>query len=156
MFDFGIILGMNWLHTYGTKIDCEDLKVVFNDGKEREVCFYGQRQEISYPLISAIKASKLLCQRCIRYRHAIDIETKEEKAKNIPVVCKFEDIFSEELPGLTLQRIIDFGIELILGAQPISKAPYRVALTGFKELKVQLDELLQKGFISLVCHHGEP
>jgi len=67
--------------------------------------------------------------------------------RNIPVVCEFEDVFPEELPGLPPQREIDFGIELILGAQPVSKAPYRIAPTELKELKVQLDELLQKGFI---------
>jgi len=39
--DFDIILGMNWLHTYGAKIDCGDLKVILKDGKGGEVCFYG-------------------------------------------------------------------------------------------------------------------
>jgi len=71
--DFDIILGMNWLHTYGAKIDCKDLKVILKDEKGREVPFYGQREEKSYPLISAMKASKLLCQGCIGYWcHAID------------------------------------------------------------------------------------
>ena len=53
---------MNWLHTYGSKIDCEDLKVILKDEKGREVCFYGQREQKSYPLISAMNASKLLYQ----------------------------------------------------------------------------------------------
>ena len=43
--DFNIILGMNWLHTYGAKIDCEDLKVILRDEKGRELCFYGQKEE---------------------------------------------------------------------------------------------------------------
>jgi len=62
-------------------------------------------------------------------------------------VCEFPDVFPEELPGLPPQREIDFEIELILGAQPIFKAPYRMAPTKLKELKTQLEELLQKGFI---------
>ena len=53
--------------------------------------------------------------------------------------------FPEELPGLPSQREMDFEIKLILGVQPISKAPYSIAPTEFKELKTQLDELLQKG-----------
>ena len=69
------------------------------------------------------------------------------KVGNIPVVCEFPDVFLEELPGLPPQREIDFKIELIPGAQPISKVPYRMAPTELKELKTQLDELLQKGFI---------
>jgi len=60
--DFDIILGMNWLRTYEAQIDCEDLKVVLKDEKERKVCFYGQREAKSCSLISAMKASKLLCQ----------------------------------------------------------------------------------------------
>jgi len=59
--DFDVILGMNWLHAYGAKIDCEDLKVILKDEKGRKVSFYGQREEKSYPLISAMKASTLLC-----------------------------------------------------------------------------------------------
>jgi len=52
---------MNWLHTYGAKIDRENLKVILKDEKWREVCFYGQKEEKSCPLISAMKASKLVC-----------------------------------------------------------------------------------------------
>ena len=52
---------MNSLHTYRAKIDCEDLKVILKDEKGREVCCYRQREEKSCPLISAVKASKLLC-----------------------------------------------------------------------------------------------
>ena len=85
-----------------------------------------------------MKASKLLCQWCMGYwRYAIDTKAKEAKAGNIPVVCEFEDVFPEELPGLLLQRKIDFGIELIPGdAQPFSKALYHMARTELKELKM--------------------
>ena len=95
-----------------------------------------------------MKVGKLLYQGCMGYWcYAIDTQAKEEKGRNIPVVCEFEDIFPEELPGLLLQRKIDFGIKLIPDSQPISKAPYRITPTELKELMSQLDELLQKGFI---------
>jgi len=133
---------MNWLHTYGAKIDCEDLKVIFKDEKGREVFFYGKREEKSYPLISAMKASKLLFQGCTGYWcYAIDTQAKEEKAGNIPVICEFEDVFLKELAGLPPQREIDFGIELIPDAQPVSKGLYCMTPTDRKERKVQLDEL---------------
>ena len=90
-----------------------------------------------------MKASKLLYQGCIGYWcYAIDTQTKEEKAENIPVVCEFEDVFPKELPGLPPQREIDFWIELTPSAQPISKVLYCMAPTELKELKIQLDELL--------------
>ena len=95
-----------------------------------------------------MKASKLLCQGCIGYWcYTIDIQTKEEKADNIPIICEFEDVFPEKLPGFPPQREINFGIELIANDQPISKAPYHIAPTELKELKLQLDKLLQNGFV---------
>jgi len=77
----------------------------------------------------------------------MDAQSKVEKAEDIPVVCEFRDVFPEEWAGLPLQREIDFEIELVPNAQPISKASYRMAPTELKELKIQLDELLEKGFI---------
>ena len=69
------------------------------------------------------------------------------KIEDIPIVCEFPNVFPQELPGLPPPREIDFEIELVPGAQPISKTSYRMAPTELKELNTQLDELLQKGFI---------
>nr|GFC51634.1 transposon Tf2-9 polyprotein [Tanacetum cinerariifolium] len=52
-----------------------------------------------------------------------------------------------ELPGIPPVREVEFNIELIPGAEPISKAPYRMAPVELKELKDQLQELLERGFI---------
>ena len=54
------------------------------------------------------------------------------------VVCEYEDIFSDELPGLPLQRVVDFGIELHPGTSPISMTPHRMAPVELQELRVQL------------------
>ena len=59
----------------------------------------------------------------------------------------FSKIFSKELPRLSPQRKIEFSIELALGTNPISIASYRTALLKLRELKVQLQDLLDKGFI---------
>ena len=59
--NFDIILGMNWLCTYRAKIDRKDLKVILNNEKGREGYFYRQGEEKPWYLISAMKASKLLC-----------------------------------------------------------------------------------------------
>ena len=63
------------------------------------------------------------------------------------VVCEYEDVFLDELSGLPPQRVVDFGIELHAGTSPISMTPHKMKLVELQELKVQLQELLDKGFI---------
>ena len=57
------------------------------------------------------------------------------------------DVFPDELPGLPPQRVVDFCIELHPGTSPISMTPHRMALVELQELRVQLQELLDKRFI---------
>nr|GFD07824.1 putative nucleotidyltransferase, ribonuclease H [Tanacetum cinerariifolium] len=64
-----------------------------------------------------------------------------------PIVSKFPDVFPDELAGIPPVREVEFNIERIPGAEPISKAPYRMAPIELKELKDQLQELLERGFI---------
>ena len=64
------------------------------------------------------------------------------------VVCEYVDVFPDELPGLPLHRDVDFGIELHPGTTPISMTPHRMAPVELWELRVQLQELLDKGFIT--------
>ncbi|KAL0346154.1 UNVERIFIED_CONTAM: RNA-directed DNA polymerase [Sesamum radiatum] len=82
------------------------------------------------------------------------VEKENPGVLEVPVVREFPDVFPEELPGLPPHREVDFEIETIPGA-PISIAPYRMAPSELKELKKQLEELLDKGFIGLVFHLGE-
>nr|GFB75434.1 putative reverse transcriptase domain-containing protein [Tanacetum cinerariifolium] len=62
-----------------------------------------------------------------------------------PIVSEFPDVFTDELPGIPPVCEVEFNIELILGAEPIPKAPYRMAPIELKELKDQLQELLERG-----------
>ena len=63
------------------------------------------------------------------------------------VVCLYEDVFPDKLPGLPPHRDMDFIIELHLGTSPISMTPHRMAPVELQELKVELRRLLDKGFI---------
>ena len=65
------------------------------------------------------------------------------------MVCEYEDVFLVELPRLPSHRDVDFVIELHPGTSPISMTPHRMAPVELQELKVQLQELLDKGFIRL-------
>jgi hypothetical protein len=66
---------------------------------------------------------------------------------DVPVVCEFEDVFPEELPGLSPDRDVEFVINLVLGTAPIAQSPYRMAKVELKLLKEELDSLLEKVFI---------
>ena len=66
--------------------------------------------------------------------------------EKILVVREFPYVFPEELPNIPLEREVDLSIDIVLGTTPISRAPYRMAPFELKELKLQLQELLDKLF----------
>ena len=72
---------------------------------------------------------------------------KDIKLEDIPVVCEYANVFPDDLPGLPPDRDIEFVIELQPGTAPISKRPYRMPPNELAELKIQLQDLLDKGYI---------
>ncbi|CAH9114854.1 unnamed protein product [Cuscuta epithymum] len=76
-----------------------------------------------------------------------EVNTGEPNIDQIAVVNEFPDVFPEEIPGMPPEREVEFSIELMPGTAPISKAPYRMAPKEMQELKEQLEELLEKGYI---------
>ena len=79
--------------------------------------------------------------------YVVEVREDDVRLEDIPVVKEFPDVFPYDLPGLPPEREIDFKIELALGTKPISRAPYRMAPAELKELKVQMEEMVNKGFI---------
>nr|GFC23223.1 retrotransposon protein, putative, Ty3-gypsy subclass [Tanacetum cinerariifolium] len=75
------------------------------------------------------------------------MKVNELKLKDIPVVHEFSDVFPKDLSGLPPSREVEFHIDLIHGAIPVAKSPYRLAPTEMQELTNQLKELQDKGFI---------
>ncbi|KAL0550149.1 hypothetical protein IC582_014651 [Cucumis melo] len=119
MLNFDVILGMDWLAANHASIDCSRKEVAFNP-----------------PSMASFK------EEGSRSLRKVDVSLSSE-----PVVRDYPNFFSEELPELPPHREIEFAIELEPDTVPISKAPYRMAPAELKELKVQLQELLDKGFI---------
>ena len=76
-------------------------------------------------------------------------EAEPIEVQTIPIVREFLDVFSRELLGLSLERKVEFSIELAPGTNLVSIAPYRMAPLELRELKVQLQNLLDKSFIRL-------
>jgi len=77
----------------------------------------------------------------------LDTTRTDIKIETIPVVNEFPNVFPKDLPGLPPDRNVEFAIDVMPGTASISKAPYRMAPAEMKELKTQLQELLDKGFI---------
>ena len=87
----------------------------------------------------------------------VDTVKARPSVSDIPTVNDFPDVFPEELPGLSPHREIEFAIDIVPGATPASITPHRMAPLELKELKLQLQELLEKGFIrSSVSPWGAP
>jgi hypothetical protein len=81
--------------------------------------------------------------------HEMTIDSKEaDSLKTIKVVSEFPDLFPEDLPGMPPKLKVEFAKELLSGTAPISKRAYRVSGPELVELKKQIDELSEKGYIS--------
>lgn len=79
--------------------------------------------------------------------HIVDTQLDSPKLKDIPATYEFPDVFPEEFLSLPLDREVEFGIDLDPTIKSISMAPYHMASLKLTELKTQLQELLDKGFM---------
>lgn len=95
-----------------------------------------------------MKANRLLRQGRQGFL-AIVVDEKEVKIEieTIPILKEFPDVFPKDLPSIPPEREVELAIDLLTGTTSISKTPYRMASTEMKELKIQLQDLLDKGFI---------
>ena len=141
---FDVILGIDWLIAYRIVIDCERRRVTAYTQEGTRMVFQGDKHDI---LPYTIYESK--CQgQLAGWLASLTLEDDERSDLDLPrVVSKYVDVFPDELPGLPPRRVVDFGIELHPGALPISMTPHRMASVELQELRVQLQELLDKGFI---------
>ncbi|GJV54374.1 putative nucleotidyltransferase, ribonuclease H [Tanacetum coccineum] len=138
----------NKLASHRATIDCYARTVIFGNVRQPEFVYHGSSPLKSVKLISAMKARTLISHGCQGFLASVmDTSLESPNIENLSVVREFADVFPDELPGLPPAREIEFGIELIPGAEPISKAPYRMAPVELKELKEQLQEMLENGFI---------
>jgi hypothetical protein len=123
-----VILGMGWLTKHNGIISCADKTILLTDHQGK--------------LVS-----------CPAQPPAQDPMVFNLAAESISVVEEFMDVFPEELPGMPPEREVEFYIDLIPDTAPIAKRPYRMAPTELAELKLQIAELQQKGYI---CPSSSP
>ena len=79
--------------------------------------------------------------------YVVEVREDDVRLEDIPVVREFPDVFPDDLVRLPPDREINFQIELASGTKPISRPPYRMAPAELKELKVQMEEIVNKGFV---------
>jgi hypothetical protein len=125
--DIDVILGMNWLTQHKAILNTE-LRTVRLSYNQEEIL-------LSIPLAIPAKTTGRVYEAIL------------PEIKNIPVVCEFPDVFPEDLLGLPPERDVEFVIELKPDTAPISKRSYRMPPNELAELKIQLQDLLDKGFI---------
>ncbi|XP_074336758.1 uncharacterized protein LOC141673929 [Apium graveolens] len=156
----------------GDRNYCQGKRVIFGDPDKPEFVYQGSQLKGEVKFIFALKESKLLFKGCDGYLAFVKNTSKDEpRIEDYPVVKEYEDVFPDELPGLPPHREVEFTIKLVPCAEHISKAPYRMAPLELQELKEQLQELLDRGFIrpsvspwrapvlfqrDIVRLHGEP
>ncbi|GKG03479.1 hypothetical protein Tco_0311115, partial [Tanacetum coccineum] len=76
-----------------------------------------------------------------------DDKSEEKRLEDVSIVQEFPEVFPEDLPGLPPTRQVEFQIDLVPGAAPVARAPYRLAPAEMQELSTQLQELSDKGII---------
>jgi hypothetical protein len=125
--DIDVILGMNWLAQH---------KAILNTDLRTIRLSYGQEEVLlSIPIATIAKPFGRV------------YETIIPEIQDIPVVCELSDIFPKDLPGLPPERDVEFVIELKPGTAPVSRRSYQMPQNELAELKTQLQDLLEKGFI---------
>ncbi|GJR59867.1 putative reverse transcriptase domain-containing protein [Tanacetum coccineum] len=119
---FDIVIGMDWLSKYHARIICDE--------KVKHITIDGEILIIRVFIAQVMKK-----------------KSDEKRLEDILVVREFPEVFPEDLPGLPPVRQVEFQIDLIPGAAPVARAPYKLAPLEMQELSDQLQELADQGFI---------
>ncbi|GJX25672.1 putative nucleotidyltransferase, ribonuclease H [Tanacetum coccineum] len=144
---FDVVIGMDWLSKYRAKILCDE-KVVHIPIDGETLIIRGDRSKTRLNLISCIKTEKYISRGCQVFMiQVMEKKADEKRLEDISVVKEFSDVFPEDLPGIPPVRQVEFQIDLIPGAAPIARTPYRLAPSEMQELSNQLQELTDRGFI---------
>ncbi|GJY80461.1 putative reverse transcriptase domain-containing protein [Tanacetum coccineum] len=135
---FDVVIGMDWLSKYHARIICDE-KVVHLPIDGETLIIRGDQSETRLNLISCIKTERYISQGCQVFIQVTEKKKSDEKRlEDIPVVREFPEVFPEDLPGLPPVRQVEFQIDLIPGATPVARAPYRLAPSEMQELSNQL------------------
>nr|GEV29329.1 retrotransposon protein, putative, Ty3-gypsy subclass [Tanacetum cinerariifolium] len=154
---FDVIIGMDWLAKYHAVIVCAE-KIVRISWENETLIVRGdacdRENETHLNIISCTKMQKYMLKGCHVYlAHVTTKKTKDKsegkRIEDVPIIQDFPKVFPKDFSSLPSTRHVEFQIDLIHGAAPVARAPYRLASSKMKELSDQLQELFDKGFIRL-------
>ncbi|GAU37353.1 hypothetical protein TSUD_395350 [Trifolium subterraneum] len=140
--DMDIVLGMDWLSANTVYIGCAEKNLYVPIDLNAESRALTALLQNTHQLIQYLGAEN----KCFSIMFTISSESSLSPS-DIPIVREYLDVFPEEINSLPPEREIEFSIDLVPGSQPIYVAPYRMSPLELRELKSQLEELLQKHFI---------
>ncbi|GKC29978.1 putative reverse transcriptase domain-containing protein [Tanacetum coccineum] len=152
---FDVIIGMDWLAKNHAVIVCDEKIVRIPYGNEILIVQgdKGDKEKKSkLSIISCEKVQKYMEKGCQLFLAQVTVKENKDKSdekrlEDVPTVRDFPEVFPEDLPGLPPTRQVEFQIDLVPGAAPVARAPYRLAPSEMEELSTQLQELSDKGFI---------
>ncbi|XP_022014943.1 uncharacterized protein LOC110914463 [Helianthus annuus] len=125
---FDVIVGMDFLRENHAKVVRFEKMIRFSLSNGDQLHVYGELSSKELKLMSCVQANKYLCKEYNAFLDHIIVPVDEKKTvKDVPIVCDFPNVFPDDLPSLPPTRDIDFRIDLIPGATPVAKAPYRLA-----------------------------
>jgi hypothetical protein len=145
---YDILIRMDWLDKHHVVLDFHNKTFTCLDGNRKQSTMKGVPRPISIREISTLQLKICFRKGCQLYvAHAEEPDnTKRPSLEDFSVIQEFEDVF-QEIPGFPSTREIDFSIDLVPRVAPVSKTPYRMSTPELKELQMQLEELLKKGYI---------
>ncbi|GJU58850.1 putative reverse transcriptase domain-containing protein [Tanacetum coccineum] len=136
-----VVIGMDWLSKYHARI-IYDEKVVHIPIDGETLIIRGDRSKTRLNLISCIKTKRYISRGCqVFIAQVMEKKSDEKRLEDIPVVKEFLEVFPKDIPGLPPICQVEFQIDLILGAAPIARAPYRLAPSEMQELSNQLRDM---------------
>nr|GFC45010.1 putative reverse transcriptase domain-containing protein [Tanacetum cinerariifolium] len=131
---FDVVTGMDWLSKNDAAILYGEKKVRI-PLKNKALIIEGDRNQSSLKIISCIKARKYVKNGCELFLSQVTgTVSKEKQIEDVPIIRDFPEVFPKDLPGLPPPRQVEFRIDLIPGATPVARAPYRLAPSELKEL----------------------
>ncbi|GJU92766.1 putative reverse transcriptase domain-containing protein [Tanacetum coccineum] len=144
---FDVVIGMDWLYKYHARIICDE-KFVHIPINGETLIIRDDRSKTRLNLISCIKTKRYISRGYqVFVAQIMGKKSDKKRLEDILVVKEFLEVFPEDLPSLPPFRQVEFQIDLIPGATPVARAPYRLAPSEMQELSNQLQELANRGFI---------
>ncbi|XP_076912782.1 uncharacterized protein LOC143571169 [Bidens hawaiensis] len=144
---FNFMLGMNWLTNNLASILCNKNSVEIRTPTGEIITIQGDKVSRPTKSVSVMKAANYLRKQGIVYMISVIIRAKIMDLKETPVLSEYPKVFPEDFPGQPPDREIEFRIHVTPENALVAKATYRLVPIEMLELKRQLDELLEKGFI---------